>query len=590
MRMIGVLTAFLVGLSSLAAAQATTPGQPIQPQPSTANPQQMPARPLRPGETPPKGTGVLKGQVIAAGTGAPVRRAQIRAMSSEGRGGGVTSTNNEGRWEIKDLPAGRYSISAMKGGFAAASYGQRRPGEPGTPIDLGEGQTAERVNLIMSRGGVIAGRIVDDGGEPVAGTGVSAMRFIFMSGTRRLVPGGGEGSQDRTDDQGYFRLYGLPPGEYYVSASASNNNNFMMPGVNNTEADGFAPTYFPGTPSVSEATRIPLKAGQEMTGANFALIVARLARIRGRALNSSGEPIAGGMLMLAPADPMMGMSFGMNMRNAQVAADGSFQFANISPGRYNLNVRPRGMPGPNSEFAVVPVTVGNDDIDNLIVTTGAGATVTGVITTDDGSLPAFRADAVQIYAQQVDPSVTMMGGGPTKVNDDFTFEMSGVFDRRMIRANVGPGPVSINSGWYLKAVLYDGQDVTDTGIDFQPGRAYEGVQVVFTQKATELSGLVTDDRGRPVVDATVIIFPATRERWTPMSRFMRALRPDTNGRYSIKAMPPSDDYLVIAVQNLEPGQSTDPELLDRAREEAKPFTLNEGEFKAVDIKLSKLVP
>ena len=589
MRMIGVLTALVVGLSSVAFAQATTPGQPVQPAPSTTNPQQMPARPLRPGETPPKGTGVLKGQVIAAGTGAPVRRAQIRAMSSEGRGG-VTSTNNEGRWEIRDLPAGRYSISAMKGGFAQASYGQRRPGEPGTPIDLGEGQTAERVNFIMSRGGVIAGRIVDDGGEPVAGTGVSAMRFMFMSGARRLVPGGGEGSQDRTDDQGYFRLYGLPSGEYYVSANASNNNNFMMPGVNNTEADGFAPTYFPGTPSVAEATRIPLKAGQEMTGANFALIVARLARVRGRAVNSSGEPIIGGMLMLAPADPVMGMNFGMNMRNAQVAADGSFQFANIPPGRYNLNVRPRGMPGANSEFAVVPVTVGNDDIDNLIVTTGAGATVTGVITTDDGSIPPFRADAVQIFAQQMDPSFTMIGGGPTKVNDDFTFEMNSVFDRRMIRANVGVGPAAMNSGWYLKAVLYDGQDVTDTGIDFQPGRSYEGVQVVFTQKTTEVSGLVTDDRGRPVVDASVIIFPATRDKWISMSRFIRTLRPDTNGKYSVKAMPPSDEYLIIAVQNLEAGQFSDPEFLDRAREEAKPFSLNEGEFKTVDIRLSTLVP
>ena len=588
MRLIGVLTAFLVGVSSLAHAQAAIPGQPIQP--STANPQQMPARPLRPGETPPKGTAVLKGQVIAAGTGAPVRRAQVRAFSSEGRGGGVTSTNNEGRWEIKDLPAGRYSISAMKGGFAQASYGQRRPGEPGTPIDLGEGQIAERVNFIMSRGAVIAGRIVDDGGEPVAGTNVSAMRFMFMSGTRRLVPGGGEGSQDRTDDQGNFRLYGLPPGDYYVSAAASNNNNFMAAGMNNTEADGFAPTYFPGTPSVSEATRIPLKAGQEMTGANFALIVARLARIRGRALNSRGEPIIGGMLMLAPADPMMGMNFGMNMSNAQVAADGSFQFANIAPGRYNLTVRPRGMPGANSEFAVMPVTVGNEDIDNLFVTTGVGATVTGVITTDDGSVPSFRADAVQIFAQQVDPSFSMIGGGPTKINEDFTFEMNSVFDRRLIRGAVGMGPANVSSGWYLKAVFYDGQDVTDTGIDFQPGRSYEGLQVIFTQKATELSGVVTDDRGKPIVDATVIIFPATRDKWAPMSRFVRTMRPDTNGKYSVKAMPPADDYLIVAVQSLEPGQFSDPEFLERAKEEAKSFTLNEGELKAVDVKLSKLAP
>ena len=590
MRLIGVLTLASFVVSSLAHAEAPAPGQTVQqPQPGTTPPR-MPARPLRPGETPPKGTAVLKGQVIASGTGTPVRRAQVRAMSMEGRGGGVTSTDNEGRWEIKDLPAGRYTISAMKGGFAQASYGQRRPGEPGTPIDLSEGQTAERVNFILSRGAVIAGRVVDDGGEPVSGTNVSAMRYAFVSGTRRLVPGGSEGGQDRSDDQGYFRLYGLPPGDYYVSASATNNNNFMMPGVNNTEVEGFAPTYFPGTPNMSEATRITLRAGQEMTGANFALIVARMARIRGRALNSRGEPVAGAMLMLAPADPMIGMNFGMNMSNAMVAADGTFQFANIAPGRYNLNVRPRGMPGGNSEFAVMPVTVGSDDIDNLIVTTAVGATATGVILTDEGTAPPFRADSVQLFAQQMDPSFNMMGGGPSKVNDDFTFEMNSLSDRRLIRGGVGMGMPAANSGWYLKAVIYEGQDVTDTGIEFTPGRAYDGLQVIFTRKATDLSGLVMDDRNKPVLDATVVIFPADQNKWTFQSRFIRTMRPDTNGRYNIKSMPPADDYLIIAVQNLEPGQGSDPDFLSRAREEARSLTLAEGETKAVDIKLSKIVP
>ena len=124
-----------------------------------------------------------------------------------------------------------------KGGFVQAQFGQRRPGEPGTPIDLGDGQTAEKVNFQLSRGGVISGRIVDDGGEPVSGTQVAAMRYQFIGGTRRLVPGGSEGGTDRTDDQGGFRLYGLPPGDYYVSAN-NRNNMLMMPGMNNTEADG----------------------------------------------------------------------------------------------------------------------------------------------------------------------------------------------------------------------------------------------------------------------------------------------------------------------------------------------------------------
>ena len=582
MRLIGVLTlASFVGLPSLAFAQAAQPGQQVT-QPST-QPQRMPARPLRPGETPPKGTAVIKGQVLAAGSGTPVRRAQVRAMSMEGRGGGVTNTDAEGRYEIRELPAGRYTITAMKGSFVQAQFGQRRPGDPGTPLDLSDNQHAENVNFVLSRGSVIAGRVVDDGGEPVSGTQVSAVRFQFMAGSRRLMPGGGEGSNDRTDDQGNFRLFGLPPGDYYISAQ-NRMNQMVMPGMNSTETEGYAPTYYPGTPNIAEAARITVKAGQEMTGANFALIVARMARVRGRVINSRGEPVTGAMLMMVPDEVVFGP---MMMNNAMVGGDGTFQFANVSPGRYNLQVRPNGMPNPNSEFAQMKIVVGNDDIDNVIVSTSMGATARGVVLTDDGSVPTFRPDQVQIFAQPTEPMTFSMNPAQNKINDDFTFELTSLSDRRLIRGGVGGGAVS---GWYLKAVMFDGQDVTDSGVEFTPGRSYDGLQVIFTRKTTDLSGLLTDDRGKPVLDATVVVFPANKELWTYSSRYVRSLRPDTNGKYNVRSLPPHEDYLVIAVQNLESGQGSDPDFLNRAREEAKPFSLAEGETKAVDIKLSRLVP
>ncbi|HEX4914048.1 MAG TPA: carboxypeptidase-like regulatory domain-containing protein, partial [Vicinamibacterales bacterium] len=113
MRSTGVVFVMLLVASVPAFAQGGAPGQtapPVQPLPAPPNPnnpQRMPARPTRPGELPPKGTAVIKGRVTSGGTGTAVRRAQVRAMSMEGRGGGVTSTDNNGLFEIKDLPAGR---------------------------------------------------------------------------------------------------------------------------------------------------------------------------------------------------------------------------------------------------------------------------------------------------------------------------------------------------------------------------------------------------------------------------------------------------------------------------------------------------
>jgi hypothetical protein len=488
---------------------------------------------------------VLKGRVLAAGTATPLRRVQVRATSFEGRGGGITSTDAEGYFEIRELSAGRYNVSATKGGFVTGQFGQRRPGEPGTPIDLSEGQTADKVNFSLSRGSVISGKIVDDGGDPVAGTMVAAVRYQFVSGARRLVPAASEGSTDRTDDQGGFRLYGLPPGDYFISAN-NRSNQFVAAGMNNTEADGFAPTYFPGTAEHGEASRITVKAGQEMSAANFALSVARMARVRGRALNSRGEPVGSGMLMMTPDDPTIGM--GMNMMNAMIAGDGAFQFANVAPGRYNIQVRPQGMPSATSEFANMKITVGSEDLDNLIVTTAAGSTRKGVVMTDDGSAPPFRADQVSIFPSPAEPGGMFGIPGQNRINDDFTFELSGLAERRLIRANVGQ-----NLGWYLKAVLLNGDDVTDSGIEFGPGQSYDGLQVIFSRKTTDLSGLVSDDRNQPVLDATVVVFPADRERWTYSSRFVRTLRPDTNGRYNVKSLPPLEDYLIIAVQKSRAG-------------------------------------
>jgi hypothetical protein len=223
-------------------------------------------------------------------------------------------------------------------------------------------------------------------------------------------------------------------------------------------------------------------------------------------------------------------------------------------------------------------------MDNIIVTTSVGATARGVIVIDDGSAPPFKPSQVQVSANPLEPMSMMGGFVQPKINDDYSFSISGLFDRRLIRGFVQTG------GWYLKAVFRGADDVTDSGVDFVPGRDVEDLQVVLTKTFTDLSGLVTDDRNRLIVDASVVIFPANRERWTTQSRYLRTLRPDTQGRYTIKGLPPGEDYLIVAVANLEQGQGADPEFLDRAKEVAKPLTLNEGETKAVDVKLSTIRP
>lgn len=579
-----VVFAVLVAGAPVSHAQ-TPPGQPAPAQPAPGQPatpgQRTPPRagPVRPGEPVPTGTAVLRGQVFSV-DGTPLRRAQVRATGQDGRGGGVTSTDPRGGFEIKDLPAGRYSINASKAGYVSMSYGQRRAGQAGgsTILDVLDGQIVEKINFALPRGGVIAGRIVDEFGEPIAGVQVSTMRSQFFNGARRMMP---TGPGDNTDDTGAYRIYGLAPGEYLVSGTFR-AMPFMMPGmISQNEPEGYAPSYYPGTASMAEAQRVNVRGGQELTGVNFALAATKLARVRGRVTNSGGEGIGGLMIMVTNVDPnsMYQMMF---MSRAQTRGDGTFEVTGLSQGTYSLTARSMGNP-MNAEFAQARVTVG-DDLDGVLMVMSRGATARGVVTTDEGTALPVRGDQIRIFAQPTDPNPDFgMGGMPPTVNDDHSFEMTGLVGQRLMRGSLAqPGT------WFLKSVTWRDQDVTDTPIDFVPGQVVDGLQIVFTRKVSEITGSVKDDRGQPVLGAQVVVFPGDPSRWTFSSRYMRIASVDQQGRFSLKNMPPSDDYRLVAVQDLEPGRNSDPEFLEGVRDLASRVSLIEGGTAAQDLKVVKI--
>ncbi|MGE0462085.1 MAG: carboxypeptidase regulatory-like domain-containing protein [Vicinamibacterales bacterium] len=545
-------------------------------------PGQAPARDRRPGE-PRDGTAVIRGYVVAADTGAPVRRAQVRAFAMGGEGSGLAQTDADGRFEIAKLPAGRYTVSAQRSGYVTQSFGQRAPNQPGTPIEISDGQVVEKLTFALARGGAITGRVVDEFGEPVSSAQVTVQRYAYMGGARRLVGAGAEGGADRTDDLGQFRLYGLPPGEYYVMATLRAFEFVPMSTAATSFAppsDGYAPTYYPGTSNVGEARRLTVRAGQELPNVTFALTATRVGRILGRVTTSAGEPYIGGMIMVAPRD--QGMMFGGMMSGAQVRPDGTFQTAPLAPGAYTLTVQPMGNRGnPDAEVARVDVTVNGEDVRDVFIVTGRGGIIRGRVVTDDGTVPPFRPQQMRIFAQPEDPTRPGFGVAPGTVRDDWTFEVSGLTDHVRLRWSIDmPG-----GGWSMKSAMKDNLDLADVAVDVGPGQVVEDVEIALTRKVTELSGLVTDDRNVPVTDATVVVFPENRDLWTFSSRHVRTARPDVNGKYTVR-LTPTDGYRAIAVQGLEQGEALDPDFLGRALEAAVTAEIREGESRTLDLRLA----
>jgi len=486
---------------------------------------------------------------------------------------------------LKALPAASYRIRVQKGGYVAIFYGQMRPFAQGKVVDVSEGQVVEKLDVSLPRAGVITGTVTDEFGEPVTGVRVSAMRYGYMNGQRRLT---NSGVGALTDDIGQFRLHGLSPGDYVISAATS----FGLLFGSSDDRTGYATTYYPGTLSAIEAQRVRVSEGQEIPQITFNMAATRIATISGTAVNSSGKPITRGFISLAT---LSDGGQGMGMVGTSLKPDGSFSFANLAPGDYRVSVQfsPSADDSPSilsggggaaagTEYASAPVTINGRDVAGLALVTSTGGVAKGRIVFDGGSPPRTTSPAalsLSAAAMSAALNVFGVGGGSARIRDDWTFEISGLFDRRRFRVN------NVPTGWYLKSVTQNGSDVIDTGIDFSQGQKVADVDVVLSSAVTTLSGAVQDSHAKPVTDYVVVAFAQDSSKWGYLTRFVRTARPNQEGRFSLTGLPP-DDYYVVALDYVETGEEYDPEQLEKWKSLATRVTLADGESKPLALKLA----
>src|SRR5471032_1344201 len=87
------------------------------------------------------GTGIIRGRVVEATTGRGLSRVEMRAgPNAQQFPNRIVTTDGEGRYEIKGLPAGTYVINATKPNYIRTAWGEARPEGPGKRITLTDGQ------------------------------------------------------------------------------------------------------------------------------------------------------------------------------------------------------------------------------------------------------------------------------------------------------------------------------------------------------------------------------------------------------------------------------------------------------------------
>jgi hypothetical protein len=555
--------------------------------------------PAQPGAPTP--TGRITGRVLAADSGRPVKRARVFVSAAEMPGGRGMLTDDSGVFDLAELPAGRYTLTVSKSGFVSLSYGQRRPLQAGTPLQLNDGQQLKGVDFQLPRGGVISGRILDEDGEPVPGASVSVMRYQYQQGERRLSQAG----NGQTDDRGQFRVWGLMPGDYYINALAR-QQNFGGPfggpfgggrggpaagpgggrggrgapaavSADDQEQLNYAPTYYPGVTNVDQARPITLGVSQELGDINFNLQLVRTALISGHVINPDGTPTTSGNVQLMPeAGTTRGVQIGRNV-GSRIQWDGAFALPNVPPGRYVI--RARGQDTDPPQYASTAIAVTGEDVDDVRVVLQPGGSLTGTVSFLPGGTPVPDITQMRITA----PSTEQGPPGPqpnARVDKDGKFSMDGVSaGPHLIRPNGGM------RGWVLKAVTINGRDVTDTPIDVRSGQTVSNVAIVFTDKQNEISGTITDQSGTPMPDYTVLAFPTDSTLWRPQARQIMTTRPDQTGKYRIRGLP-TGEYFLATVDPAEQGEWFDPGYLEDHRAGAARVNLGDGDVKTQDFRVS----
>lgn len=305
-------------------------------------------------------------------------------------------------------------------------------------------------------------------------------------------------------------------------------------------------------------------------------------------MTSDGKPMSNGMIMLTSAAGM-GVSGTPLVGAAMSQPDGSFTISNVAPGEYRLEMIAAGAVesmansgtaiGMNiPDAASMAVTVTGQDITGLVLAAAPTATATGRVAFE-GTPPTESAIGAVTVLGMPESQSSLPLGGLARVRGDGTFEAKGLSGTRFLRINPP-------TGWYLKSVRINETDVTDTAVDFKSGETVGGVEFLLTQQTSTLTGTVRDAKGQAQADYVIVAFAADSRRWGTYTRFVRTARPDQSGAFKLTGLPP-EDYLVVAMEYLEPGEEGDTELLERLRPRATAVSIAEGASKAIDLRLSR---
>lgn len=474
-------------------------------------------------------TASISGRVTINGKGVAGITVVASTSSSilDNRTAAKTTTDDDGKYQLSGLAAGQLRVMPVAKAFVVGSGTDYQ--QPGQSITVADGETIDKIDFALVRGGVITGRITDTDGRPVIGEHVNVVA--------RSVPDTGrpatmfDGSQNKTDDRGIYRIYGLSPGNYKVSigqdAAAGGVAIMGMGGSQYTR------TFFPGVAEEAKATIVEINEGTEVS--NIDIVARKPGRgssVSGRVVDAeSGQPIPNVYVAHASRNEGTQQLGEMSFAGSQTDANGKFRIENVQPGHYAAYVLATGE-GTSVYSDPTPFNVSDGDVSGVEIRVQRGATISGVAVVENNFDPAVASllQTVTLFAFS-----NTKGGAPSfsrsQIGGDGRFSFSGLAPGK-VRINVG-GFATPPKGLTLVRTEVDGIEQPE-GIEVNVGAQITGVRLVFAYGTGSIRGEVKAESGTLPAGLTLQV---TLRSATGGARPFRGAV-DARGHFVVENIPP----------------------------------------------------
>jgi hypothetical protein len=477
-----------------------------------------------------------------------VANIQSQLSSLSGRTAPTATSDREGRFTFANISPGSYTVRVQKDGYFGKPEGGNYPPTAAIHVIVAPRETKD-ASLSMIQGGLIGGRVFGADGQLLSNAIVNALRVTYSLGHATLTGQVGK----IADDRGEFRLFWIPPGDYYVTAEPPR----AAPSPGGGAAGQGIKTFYPGTTAVTEAKMVSIKGGEEMLGMDIGIRPITLLRVSGQVSSLIPPPapqlgapgVNSAVLVLLSPDGNAPDDTKQVGTVPLVPTTGKFEVPNLLPGAYDLFARvadpgSQAAGGAPQAWGRARLELRDTNIENVLITIPPAVEVKGAVTATGGRLPASLR--VQLMSDEASaakiPAYQQVSSRSVPVTAEGTFSVPAIPEGRFRVSAVAGLPQDM----YLADVRQNALSVFDSGFDVNT-RNLNSLEIVLGSGAGTVSGVVLDGPTKTVAGATVVLVPEARRR-SNRALYVSAVS-DASGRYTLRGVAPGD-YKVFAWESI----------------------------------------